>query len=245
MPEQLWFTQLLNHYLAGVITPLLQKIGFAPRFPEAPISNFVAMELLVFIILIVFFVLVRARLSVDRPRGLQHIAEGIESFIRDQSEEIIGHHSERFTPFLVTLGLFILVGNLLGLIPGFESPTANPAVPLGCAVLTFVYYNMHGLRKHGLLKYAKHFLGPLGIVGAAIMLPIEIVSHLARLLSLTVRLWANMFAGDLVTMAFFSIFPILLPLPFLGLHLLVAFLQAYIFVLMTMIYLSGAVAEEH
>jgi F-type H+-transporting ATPase subunit a len=188
MPEQLWFTHLLNHYLAGVVTPLLQKIGFAPRFPEAPISNFVAMELLVFCILIVFFVLVRSRLSVESPRGLQHIVEGIEGFINNQSEEIIGHHSEKFTPFLVALGLFILVGNLLGLIPGFESPTASPAVPLGCAVLSFVYYNMHGLRKHGVLKYGKHFLGPLGIVGAVIMLPIEIVSHLARLLSLTVRL---------------------------------------------------------
>jgi len=203
------------------------------------------MELLVFLVLIVFFVLVRARLSVESPSGLQHIVETIEGFVTNQSEEIIGHHSEKFTPFLVALGLFILVGNLLGLIPGFESPTAKPAVPLGCAILSFVYYNMHGLRKHGVLKYGKHFLGPLGLVGAIIMLPIEIVSHSARLLSLTVRLWANMFAGDLVTMAFFSIFPILLPLPFLALHMLVAFLQAYIFVLMTMIYLSGAVAEEH
>ena len=245
MPEQLWFTQFLNQHLAGVVTPLLQKIGFAPHYPEAPFSNFVAMELLVFVLLIVFFVLVRTRLSVESPNGLQHIVETIEEFINHQSEEIIGHHSEKFTPFLVALGLFILVSNLLGLIPGFESPTASPAVPLGCAILSFFYYNMHGLRKHGALKYAKHFLGPLGIVGAVIMLPIEIVSHLARLLSLTVRLWANMYAGDLVTMAFFSMVPILLPVAFLGLHLAVAFLQAYIFVLMTMIYLSGAVAEEH
>jgi F-type H+-transporting ATPase subunit a len=239
MPEQLWSAHVLNQHLAGVATPFLQRIGFAP------LSNFVAMELLVFFILIVFFVLVRARLSVESPSGLQHVVETIEGFINNQSEEIIGHHSERFTPFLVALGLFILVSNLLGLIPGLESPTASPAVPLGCAILSFFYYNMHGLRKHGLLKYGKHFLGPLGIVGAFLMLPIEIVSHLARLLSLTVRLWANMFAGDLVTMAFFSMVPILLPVAFLGLHILVAFLQAYIFVLMTMIYLSGAVAEEH
>src|SRR5260370_34674900 len=127
----------------------------------------------------------------------------------------------------------------------FKPPMASPAVPMGCAILSFFYYNMPGLRMHGVLKYAKHFLGPLGIVGAVIMLPIEIVSHLARMLSLTVRLWANMYAGDLVTMAFFSMIPILVPVVFLGLHLAVAFLQAYIFVLMTMIYVSGAVAEEH
>ncbi len=245
MPEQLWFTHFLNQHLAGVVTPLLQRIGFAPQYPDAPVSNFVAMELLVFLVLIVFFVLVRARLSVESPSALQHIVETVEGFINNQSEEIIGHHSKKFTPFLVALGLFILVSNLLGLIPGFESPTASPAVPLGCALLSFFYYNMHGLRKHGVFKYAKHFLGPLGIVGAVIMLPIEIVSHLARMLSLTVRLWANMYAGDLVTMAFFSMIPILVPVVFLGLHLAVAFLQAYIFVLMTMIYLSGAVAEEH
>jgi len=245
MPEQLWFTHFLNQHLAGVVTPLLQRIGFAPQYIDAPVSNFVAMEVLVFLVLIVFFVLVRARLSVESPNGLQHIVETVEGFINNQSEEIIGHHSEKFTPFLVALGLFILVSNLLGLIPGFESPTASPAVPLGCALLSFFYYNMHGLRKHGVFKYAKHFLGPLGIVGAVIMLPIEIVSHLARMLSLTVRLWANMYAGDLVTMAFFSMIPILVPVVFLGLHLAVAFLQAYIFVLMTMIYLSGAVAEEH
>lgn len=245
MPEQLWFTHLLNQHLAGVVTPLLQRIGFAPKYAEAPISNFFAMELLVFVILMILFFLVRSRLSVESPGGLQHIMETVENFVNSQSGEIIGHGGERFTPFLVALGLFILVGNLLGLIPGFESPTASPAVPFGCALLSFFYYNMHGIRKNGLLKYAKHFIGPLGWIAAPIMLPIEIVSHLARLLSLTVRLWANIYAGDLVTMAFFSMIPILVPVIFLGLHIGVAFLQAYIFVLMTMIYLSGAVAEEH
>lgn len=245
MPEQLWFTHLLNQFFAGMVTPLLQRIGLNPKYPDAPISNFFAMELLVFLILIVLFVLVRSRLSVEKPGGLQHLMETVEEFIKSQSEEIVGHHSERFTPFLVALGLFILVGNLLGLIPFFESPTASPSVPFGCAILSFLYYNMHGIRKNGALKYGKHFIGPLGWIAAPLMLPIEIISHLARLLSLTVRLWANMYAGDLVTMAFFSMVPVLLPVIFLGLHIGVAFLQAYIFVLMTMIYLSGAVAEEH
>ncbi len=244
MPEQLWFTQLLNQHLAGVITPLMQRIGFGPRYPEAPISNFVAMELLVFLILIVFFVLVRARLSVERPSGLQHLVEALEGFVNGQSEEIIGHHSEGFTPFLVVLGLFILIGNLIGLIPGFESPTASGSVPLGCAILTFVYYNFHGIRKQGLLKYLKHFTGPMPWL-APLMLPIELFSHGARVLSLTLRLYANMFAGDMVTLAFMSLVPVLLPIVFLGLHIFVSLLQAYIFVLLTTVYLAGAVAEEH
>jgi F-type H+-transporting ATPase subunit a len=245
MPEQLWFTAVLNHLLAGLATPLLRTIGLPPDYPQAPVSNFVAMEFLVFVILITYFIFLRLSFSVERPGGFQHIAEVVEDFVQEQSTEIIGHHSEDFTPFLVTLGLFILVGNLMGVIPGFEAPTGSPSVPLGLAVLTFIYYHMHGIKKHGPFKYAKQFLGPLGMIGAVIMLPIELVSHAARLLSLTVRLWANMYAGDLVTLAFFSMIPVLLPVLFLGLHIFVAFLQAYIFVLLAIVYLSGAVADEH
>jgi len=186
---------------------------------------------------------VRARLSVDKPGALQHVFEGAHGFVEGQSQEIIGHHSERFTPFLVTLTFFILICNLIGLIPGFESPTAVPVVPLGCAVCAFVYYQAQGFKHHG-IAYLKHFMGPMWWL-AVIMVPIEIISHLARMLSLTVRLYANMFAGDMVTMVFFSLVPIGVPIIFLGLHIGVSLLQTYIFVLLTMVYLSGAVAEEH
>jgi F-type H+-transporting ATPase subunit a len=201
------------------------------------------MELLVFLFLVTLFFLVRARLSVDKPGALQHVFEGAHGFVEGQSQEIIGHHSERFTPFLVTLTLFILICNLIGLIPGFESPTAVPVVPLGCAVCAFVYYQAQGFKHHG-IAYLKHFMGPMWWL-AVIMVPIEIISHLARMLSLTVRLYANMFAGDMVTMVFFSLVPIGVPIIFLGLHIGVSLLQTYIFVLLTMVYLSGAVAEEH
>jgi len=192
---------------------------------------------------VTLFFLVRARLSVDKPGALQHVFEGAHGFVEGQSQEIIGHHSERFTPFLVTLTFFILICNLIGLIPGFESPTAVPVVPLGCAVCAFVYYQAQGFKHHG-IAYLKHFMGPMWWL-AVIMVPIEIISHLARMLSLTVRLYANMFAGDMVTMVFFSLVPIGVPIIFLGLHIGVSLLQTYIFVLLTMVYLSGAVAEEH
>ena len=244
MPEQLWLTQLLNHVFAGPVTALLRVVHLDPKYPQAPITNAVAMEVVVFAFLLVIFLLVRARLSVDRPGALQHIFEGMHGFIEGQSGEIIGHHSSGFTPFLLALGYFILISNLLGLVPGFESPTgASPTVPLGCAICAFAYYQAQGF-KHAGVGYVKHFAGPMPLL-APLMVPIELISHLARMLSLTIRLYANMFAGDMVTLVFFSLIPIGVPVLFLGLHIGVAFLQTYIFVLLTTVYLQGAVAEEH
>lgn len=118
-----------------------------------------------------------------------------------------------------------------------------PAVPLGCAVVTWFYYHYHGLRTNG-AGYIKHFLGPVWWL-APLMFVIEICSHLARVLSLTVRLYANMFAGDMVTLVFFSMIPIVLPIPFMLLHILVAVVQTLIFILLAMVYLGEAVAHEH
>jgi F-type H+-transporting ATPase subunit a len=244
MPEQLWFTHLLNRLFAAPVDALLRAVRIEPAHPQAPIPNSAAMEVLVVAFLLVFFVLVRSRLSVERPGTLQHLIEGGESFIANQSREIIGgHHSHAFTAFLTALGLFILLCNLIGLVPGFESPTAVPVVPLGCAIVAFFYYQAQGF-KHSGPAYLKHFAGPMPIL-APLMIPIEIISHLARVLSLTIRLFANMFAGDLVTLVFFSLIPIGIPIVFMGLHIGVSLLQAYIFVLLTTVYLAGAVAEEH
>jgi F-type H+-transporting ATPase subunit a len=252
MPEQLWFTAILNRLLHSPVTAFLRDLGIEPKHPQQPISNSVAMELLVFVILVGLFFLLRSRLSVDSPNGLQHSFEAIEGFVLDQSREIIGHHSEPYIPFFAILFIFILVCNLIGLIPGFESPTGVPVVPLGCAICAFLYYHTQGF-KHAGIKYLMHFFGPpmegmpliAKILLAMLMLPIELVSHFARLLSLTVRLWANIFAGDLITLVFFSMIPIGVPIIFSGLHIVVAVLQAYVFMLLTIIYVSGAVAEEH
>jgi F-type H+-transporting ATPase subunit a len=252
MPEQLPFTALLNRIFAGPVDALLRALHIEPKFSQAPIPNATAMEVLVVGFLILVFLLLRARLSVENPGGIQHIFEGLHGFITQQSREIIGHHSESFTPYLMALGLFILTCNLIGLIPALESPTADKVVPLGLAVSAFFYYNAQGVLRHGAWKYAKHFI-PIGsevpllmrIPLSAIMLVIEIISNLARMLSLTVRLYANMFAGDMVTLVFFSLVPIGVPVIFMGLHIAVSFLQAYIFVLLTTVYLSGAVATEH
>ena len=243
MHEQLWLTEKLNHLIGGPVTAMLNAIGIHPHDAHNPITDPVAMQLLVATLLMIFFIAVRARLSVDAPGKIQHVAEMIHEMMAGQSEEIIGHDYKRFVPYIITIGLFIVVSNLLGLIPGVLSPTQFPSVPLGFAIATFCYYHFHGFRQQGFVHYMKHFAGPVPWL-APLMFPIEIISHSARVMSLTIRLYANMYAGEMVTLAFFSLVPVVLPVAFLGLHLGVSLLQAYIFVLLTMIYLSGAVAEE-
>jgi F-type H+-transporting ATPase subunit a len=243
MPKQLFFTRFLNQHFHGQVDSLLAALHIQPAHPSAPITNALAMELLVFLLLLVYFVIIRATLSVEKPAAVQHMAEMVHSFVGEQSESIIGHGYERFTTYLTVLFLFILIANLIGLIPGLESPTSNPVVPLGFAVVTFFYYHYHGIRSNG-FGYVKQFLGPVWWL-YPLMLPIEIISHFARVLSLTIRLYANMFAGDLVTMAFFSLIPVGIPLIFLGLHFGVSIIQAYIFMVLATVYLSMAVAHDH
>ncbi|HXM22724.1 MAG TPA: F0F1 ATP synthase subunit A [Terriglobales bacterium] len=241
--EQLWFTALVNRLFGGPILSLLLALGIHPKHPATPVANSAAMELMVVLSLTSLFIAVRFRLSVDNPGGLQHAIEGIEGFIGGMGEEIIGHHYKPYQSYLVTLGLFIVTCNLIGIIPGFESPTAVPVVPLGCALLTWFYYHFQGLRTNG-LGYFKHFMGPVWWL-APLMLPIEIFSHTARLLSLTVRLYANMFAGEMVTLVFFSLIPIGVPIVFEGLHIGVSLIQTYIFVILSCVYLGEATAHQH
>jgi len=238
----MWPTKILNDHLAGLGNALTGLVGVAPH--ARPWANFVVMELLVALILVVMFALLRPRLSVDRPGKLQQTCELAYDFLRGQAEEQIPHHGVHYLTYFGTLFFFILFMNLIGVIPGFESPTMNPSVPLGCAVATFLYYNFVGFQANGVLKYLGQFAGPMMAL-APLMIPIELISHLARPLSLTIRLYANMYAGERVTMVFLSLTYFLVPAVFMGLHVFVSLLQAYIFMLLTMMYVAGAVAHEH
>jgi F-type H+-transporting ATPase subunit a len=251
--EQLLFTEFLNRLFGGAVLALLHALGIPVKNPAAPISNAVAMEILVVLLLTLFFVLVRSRLSVEKPGSLQHTMESIYGFVNNLAHETIGHHGDRFVPYLTTLGMFILSCNLIGLVPGLESPTAVPVVPLGCALMTWVYYNFYGVRTNGALGYLTHFIGPqdkdmpfvVRLFLPLLMFPIEVFSHLARIMSLTIRLFANMFAGEMVTLVFFSLLPLGIPVLFEGLHIGVSFIQTYIFVLLACVYLGEATAQEH
>lgn len=241
--HELLITKLLNEYLAGPANAVLETIG-RPVADHRPWNNFQAMQLVVFVILLVLFAVVRSSFSVEKPGKLQHMLEAVYGFLKNTAEEIGIHHPEKMIAFFGTLFLFVLFGNLIGIIPGFESPTMFPPVPLGCAIVAFLFYNWIGMKEQGPLKYAAHFAGPMPAL-APLMIPIEIVSHLARPLSLTIRLYANMFAGEQVTLAFLGLTYVVAPAVFMGLHVFVSFLQAYIFTLMTMIYVSSAAEHEH
>jgi len=244
MPEhELWLTRLFNDNLAGVGNSVLSLVRTHAANPARPWTNFITMQILVAGIIVVLFAVLRPRLSVDHPGKLQHLFEVIYTFLRGEAHDNIGHDGPRFLPFIGTLFIFILFSNLIGIIPGFESPTMNPSVPAGCALLVFLYYNFMGFKQQGVGKYLAHFAGPMPIL-APLMIPIELISHMARPLSLTIRLFANMLAGEKVTVVFLGLTYLVAPAVFMGLHVFVSFLQAYIFVLLTMMYLSETVPHE-
>ena len=239
---ELWITKLFNEYLAGVGNALTGIVGIAPE--AKPWANFVTMQIVVAAIIIVLFALLRPRLSSDHPGKLQHTFELIYDFLREQSDEQVGHDGHKYVAYFGTIFIFILFSNLIGVIPGMEAPTMVPSVPAGCAIATFFYYNIVGVQANGIVKYLAHFAGPMPLL-APLMIPIELVSHLARPLSLTIRLFANMYAGEQVTMVFLKLTFLFVPAVFMGLHVFVSFLQAYIFMLLTMMYVAGAVSHEH
>jgi F-type H+-transporting ATPase subunit a len=243
MQDSLAITRLLNQLFGGIVASVMHAVGL-PANPATAINDTTALEILVVAGLIAFFIVVRLSLSVEKPSAPQQVAEMIHEFIGGQGEQIIGHGYERFQAFLTCIALFVLLNNLLGLVPGVVTPTSQPVVPLGLAVLTFLYYNYHGIRTQGPIGYIKHFAGPVWWM-SWLILPIEVVSHLARVLSLTIRLYANMLASDLVTLVFFSLIPFAVPTIFLGLHFAVSIIQAFVFMLLTMIYLSLATAHDH
>lgn len=247
MLEQIGLTRLLNQLFGGMLASGIHAVGIpADRaaMRSAEILGSFSFELLVVAGLIVFFVMVRLRLSVENPGPVQHLAEIVHERIGELSDQVIGHGYERFQAWVTCIFLFVLFNNLMGLVPGVITPTSEIVVPLGLAAPTFFYYNFYGIREQGLVGYIKHFAGPIWWM-AWLILPIEMISHLARILSLTVRLYANMFASDLITLVSFSKIPFGLPVLALGLHAFVSIIQAFVFMLLTMIYLSLAVAHEH
>ena len=238
--SELWITRLFNDHLAGLGNSLLGLVGM---HEERPWADFIVMQLLVAAIFIVVFPLLRARLSADRPGKLQQTFELVYEFIHGQAVDQVGHAANKYISFFGAIFLFVLLCNMIGLIPAFMSPTANPSVTCGCALATFFYYHLMGVREHG-FKYVAHFMGPMWWL-APLMFPIEVVSHLARVLSLTARLYANMFAGEQVTLVFLQLTKFAVPVIFMGLHVFVGVIQAYIFMLLAMVYVGSAVAHEH
>ncbi len=243
MEHELWLTALFNNYLAGLGNAILSLVGMHAENPTRPWQNWIVMELFVVALLMILVAVLRSSLSVERPGSIQHLFEEIYGFLDYQSHEVGIHHTEKYINYFGTLFIFILAMNLIGIIPAFESPTMEPAVPAALAVCTFLSYNAMGLGANG-IKYLAHFAGPVWWM-AWLMIPIEIISHLARPLSLTVRLYGNMFAGEQVISVFLGLVKPLVPVIFMGLHVFVALVQAYVFTALAMIYVSMATAHGH
>jgi len=249
MEHEMGLTALFNQYLAGPGNALRHLIGLSGP-TERPWDNSVVMEILVVTLLVVTVAILRSQLSVDKPGKLQHIFEMLHEFFTTTVDEVGIHHGEKYIPYIGTLFVFILSMNLIGIVPAFESPTMSPWVPAGLAIVTFIYFNAMGFAAQG-IKYVAHFAGPVrfphpvaNIAIILFMLPIETASVFIRPLSLTVRLYGNMFAGEQVTNVFLSLTKIVIPVIFMGLHVFVSLVQTYVFFLLATIYIAGATAHE-
>jgi F-type H+-transporting ATPase subunit a len=245
--HSLLIVDAVNAALGPIVRSAGEAMGHHFEHPQAPIPSHMVMVGLITLIITSIGVMIRSRLSVEHPGKFQIVLEDAVSGVRGLLVEWIGPSGARFMPLVITLGLFILMGNYMGLVPGLMAPTSSINVTLGCALTIWVYYHYQGIKAQGIGPYLMHFAAPPGapIALAPIMLPIELISHLSRVMSLSLRLFGNIFGEELVIAILFSIVPFLVPLPMMLLGLLTGGLQAFIFMLLSIVYLQGAVAVEH
>lgn len=242
LEQSLFIVDLFNKIFGKPLAALLGLAGIQVKDPAQLVPDYIVMSLVVAALLIIFFSLASRRLKLI-PSKLQSILELIIQAFESLLVEIIGEKGKKYLPMIATIGLFILCCNLLGLVPGFMSPTSKLNVTVGCALTVFVYYHWQGIKSQGFFRYLKHFTGPIPLL-APLLLPIEIISHFSRPVSLSVRLFGNIFAEELLILVIASIVPFFLPLPFMAIAIFTATIQAFVFVLLACIYIGGAVAHE-
>ena len=247
LEHPLWIVHLVNALFGPLVAAALRPLGIVFEPGQEVIPDFIVMSLLILAGISVLCLFIRTRLSVENPGKLQLALEEAVSFLNGMLDDFIGPKGRNYLTLVGTMFIFILFGNLMGLVPGLKSPTSNINVTLGCALTVFVYYQFHGIKEQGIVSYVKHFMTPPGAPAwiAPIYFPIEVISHLSRVLSLSVRLFGNIFGEDLVIVILASLVPFVLPLPMMVLGLVTSGLQAYIFAMLTTIYLAGAVVVDH
>ncbi|MCD6454290.1 MAG: F0F1 ATP synthase subunit A [Candidatus Aminicenantes bacterium] len=241
MEEKLWIVEEINKILGPVVIKLFSYAGIHLN-PKEPIPGHVILSFLASLTVIIVFGLLSGKPKLV-PDKKQSIFEQFFMFIEGLNREIIGHEGRNYLGIVGTLFLFILTMNYFGLFPGLASPTTNINVPAGMAIFVFLYYNLQGIKKHK-FGYIKQFTGNYLFI-APIMAPIEFVSHISRPLSLSVRLFGNITAEETLILVLAGLFAPLLPVPLMALALITGALQAYIFAMLTAVYISGAVSEEH
>jgi len=242
LEHSLFIVNLFNKIFSKPLSSLLALLGIKVNNPEHLVPDYIVMCLVVAVLLILFFGLASRKVKLI-PSKIQSSLELVIQAFESLLVEIVGEEGKKYLPMIATIGLFILCCNLLGLVPGFMSPTSNLNVTVGCALAVFVYYHWQGIKSQGFFKYLKHFAGPIPLL-APLLLPIEIISHFSRPVSLSVRLFGNIFAEELLIIVIASIVPFFLPLPFMAIAIFTATIQAFVFVLLACIYIWGAVAHE-
>ena len=209
------------------------------------IPDHVIMAALVLLISCIVFPIMSRRISRDNPGPLQHVLELAVSGFKGLLHDIIGHDGEQYLYIIGGFACFIFISNMFGLFYFLAPPTSNPNTTFALSISAFCYYNWRGIRAQGPLHYLKHFAGPVWWL-APIMFPIEIIGNFARILSLSMRLFGNIFGEHTATGIFMGLVPIIAPMPMMALGIFGAFLQTFIFIMLTMVYISGATAaEEH
>jgi len=246
LEHPLWIVEFVNTLLGPIVHSMGEKLGYHFTGHHV-IPPYIVMCMLIVLFVTIMGLLVSRGLSVENPGRIQIVFEDLIAAVIGLLNEWIGPKGRQFLPLVSTLGLFILLGNYMGLVPGFMSPTSSINVTLGCAITIWVYYHFQGIKHQGLWGYIKHFWAPPGVHWSMgfLMFPIELISHTSRMMSLSLRLFGNIFGEELVILVLFSIIPFLIPLPMMFLGLITGALQAFIFMLLSVIYLQGAVAVEH
>jgi len=236
--------ELFNKLFGKIILTIYSIFGIKAANPEQPIPAHVVFAIIIAFIITVFLWLISRKPKII-PTPIQSFAETLYTMFENIIVDIIGEEGKRYIPMIGTIGFFIFFCNVAGLFPGFESPTANLNVTAGSAVFVFLYYNFMGVRRNGVLKYLRHFAGPY-LWLAPLMFPIEIISHFSRPLSLSVRLFGNIMGEDMVILILASLIPYIVPLPMMALAIFTSFVQAMVFTMLSIVYISGAVvSEEH
>lgn len=207
------------------------------------LPDHVCMALLVFAICVIVFPLMKRSYRRDAPEAAQNVLEVFVDFLRDVVKENIEHHRAKYLPIVGGFFFFILIGNAFGWFFFLQPPTANLNTTFALSISCFLFFNAAGIRAHGLFGYLKHFLGPVLLL-SPLLFVIEMIGNFARMLSLAMRLFGNIFGEHMAKDIFTSFVPILAAWPVQALGLLAALLQAYIFALLTSVYIGGATAHE-
>lgn len=221
-------------------------------FSDFIVGDSKTLTYLIHFVLVLAIILILAKAATSKmqlvPKGVQNIMEMFLEGVLNMGKDTLGSKeaAAKYVPFVATLGLVVFVSNMIGIIPGFEAPSASLNLTLPLAIIVFFYYHYEGIKTQGVVKYFKHFFGPVKMI-APLMFVVEVISHFSRIVSLSFRLFGNIKGDDLFLGVILALVPFVAPLPPYFLLTFMACLQTFVFMILTYVYIASAIAleEEH